>query len=240
MKHLDLFSGIGGFALAAQWVWADDHEIVAFCEIDKFCQKVLKKHWPDVPIISDIKELKANGEKIDLITGGFPCQDVSNLGSQAGTSGESTSLYKEMLRIIGEVRPKFVLMENVTALLIRGFGDVLRGLAEIGYNAEWHCIPATAVNAIHIRDRVWIFAYPDSLRLQRGRIAEAGEERAKQLSGLLQTKFRMDLSKEAICRRYDGIPREPHQLKALGNAIVPAVAQVIMEAIKEIANNENR
>ncbi len=174
MKHLDLFSGIGGFALAARWVgW----ETVGFCEIDPYCQKVLRKHWPDVPIYEDVKAVTGKGLRADgitpsIITGGFPCQDISYAGKGAGIRGERSGLWAELCRIIGEVRPQYALLENVSALLSRGLDTVLGDLAEIGYDCEWHCIPASHVGAPHIRDRVWIIAYP-----QHSNADESGSHR---------------------------------------------------------------
>ena len=158
MKHLDLFSGIGGFALAARWVgW----ETVGFCEIDQYCQKVLRKHWPDVPIYEDVRELDGRTMgHVDIITGGFPCQDISYAGKGAGIRGERSGLWSELCRIIGELRPGLAVLENVSALLGRGLDVVLGDLAEIGYDAEWHCISAAHVGAPHLRDRIWIIAYP--------------------------------------------------------------------------------
>jgi len=158
MKHLDLFSGIGGFALAARWVgW----ETVGFCEIEPYCQKVLRKHWPDVPIYEDVTKLDGHQiGPVGLITGGFPCQDISYAGKGAGIRGERSGLWTELHRLIGELRPDYAVLENVSALLSRGLDVVLGDLAEIGYDAEWHCIPASHVGAPHIRDRVWVIAYP--------------------------------------------------------------------------------
>jgi len=158
VKHLDLFSGIGGFALAARWVgW----ETVGFCEIDPYCQKVLRKHWPDVPIYEDVKKLDGRTVgHVDIITGGFPCQDISYAGKGAGILGERSGLWSELCRIIGEVRPRYAVLENVAALLNRGLDRVAGDLAEIRYDAEWHCISAAHVGAPHLRDRVWIIAYP--------------------------------------------------------------------------------
>ncbi len=133
MRHLDLFSGIGGFALAASWVWGADHEIVAFCEIDKYCRRVLGKHWPGVPIIEDIRNVTGSEfEAIDLLTGGFPCQDLSCAGKMEGIEGERSGLWSELHRIIGEIRPKYALIENVTNLLRGGQES---GLAE--FSATW-------------------------------------------------------------------------------------------------------
>lgn len=133
---------------------------VAFCEIDPYCRAVLRKHWPDVPCHDDIRTFHAPAGSADVICGGFPCQDISYAGDGAGLAGERSGLWSEYARLIGEVRPRFVIVENVSALLARGLGDVLRDLAAIGYDAEWHCIPASAVGAPHRRDRLWIVGYP--------------------------------------------------------------------------------
>ena len=143
MNHLDLFSGIGGFALAAKRTWGDHLNIKGFCEIEPYAQKVLNKNFPGVPIYKDIKELDGNKFKnIDLLTGGFPCQDISIAGYGAGIEGERSGLWSEMLRIISEVRPRFAIIENGSAISSRGLNIVLRDLAEAGYDAEWQCISA--------------------------------------------------------------------------------------------------
>lgn len=189
---LDLFSGIGGFALAAEWVWGDDLDIVAFVEIDKFCQKVLRKYWADVPIYGDVRDFSRNGTifkdeehlltDIDLITGGFPCQDISVAGKGAGIDGGRSGLWYEYERIIGEVRPRFALIENVTAITVRGLDRVLCGLAKIGYDAEWQCISAAEVGAWHRRERIWILAYSRD-GADRARRTESGETQRIQSIG---------------------------------------------------------
>ena len=165
MKHkvLDLFSGIGGFSLGLQNTGG--FETVAFCEIEPFCHKVLKKHWQDVPIYNDIKELnydtlQADGIEPTVITGGFPCQDISVAGEQKGIIGERSSLWSEYARLIEDVRPTWAIIENVPTLRSKGLTLVLQNLSEIGYNAEWHCIPCSAIGGLHRRDRIWIIAYP--------------------------------------------------------------------------------
>ena len=164
MRMLDLFSGIGGFSLAAEWVWGDELEIVGFCEIEKYCQKVLQKNFTGVPIHEDITELDGNDFKdIDLITGGFPCQDISIAGKGEGITGKRSGLWFEMHRIIREVRPRYALIENVPMLTIRGGTRVISDLAEIGYDAEWTIIGADDVGAWHRRKRIWIVAYPECL-----------------------------------------------------------------------------
>jgi DNA (cytosine-5)-methyltransferase 1 len=233
----------GGFSYAAQQVWGDDLEIVAFCEIDKFCQKVLHKHWPDVKIVEDIKDLHGKEfEGVDLITGGFPCQDLSICRKKQGFSGKRSSLYIEMLRIISESRPRFVIFENVSNLIAgeygRWFARFLYDLAEVGYDAQWNCIPASSINAPHIRDRIWIVAYPsEHLHIEPQK--SFGWAIARQLRGTLirGDKNRSWQPEPNILRMVNGLPNQLDRLKSLGNAIVPQVAMVIMQAIKEIEEN---
>ena len=165
MKVLDLFAGIGGFSLGLERTGGFD--TAAFCEIDKKAQQVLAKHWPNVPIFDDVttltrERLSEQGIHVDVITGGFPCQDISLAGKGAGLAGERSGLWFQFHRLIEEIQPKYAIIENVSALRSRGLDAVLCGLAEIGYDAEWHCIPAAAVGAPHRRDRVWLVAYPQS------------------------------------------------------------------------------
>ena len=172
LKVLDLFSGIGGFSLGLERTGG--FETVAFCEIEEFPRRVLAKHWPEVPCYHDVTKLTgailaADGTTgIDVITGGFPCQDISIAGKQAGIGkGTRSGLWSEIVRLIGELQPSYVIVENVANLLSgpsekRGgwFGRVLGDLAECGYDAEWENIPASAVGAPHRRERIWLVAYP--------------------------------------------------------------------------------
>jgi DNA-cytosine methyltransferase len=168
VRMLDLFTGIGGFSLAASWVWGEELDLAGFCEQDVYCGKVLKKNFPDVPIYPDIKELRGEWfQDIDLITGGFPCQDISVAGKGAGIDGDRSGLWSELCRIISEVRPRYALIENVPMLIHRGLERVLLDLTEIGYDAEWQVIGADDVGARHKRKRIWIVAYPDSTRLEK-------------------------------------------------------------------------
>ena len=162
MNVLDLFSGIGGFSLGLERAGM---RTVAFCEIDPYCQAVLRKRWFGIRCYPDIRQLTAarlarDGVHADIICGGFPCQDLSIAGKGAGLDGARSGLWSELSRLVSEVRPKFAIVENVPTLLGRGLGRVLGDLAEIGYDAEWHCIPASAIGAPHQRDRIWIVAYP--------------------------------------------------------------------------------
>ena len=176
MKVLDLFSGIGGFSLGLER--AGMHTI-AFCEVDPVCRQVLRKHWPVVPIFEDVKTLSAKDihETIDVICGGFPCQDLSVAGLGAGLAGERSGLWYEFHRLIKEARPKYVIIENVAALRARGLDEVLRCLSALGYDAEWHCIPARAVGAPHQRDRVWIVGYTDELRCSSTENSQSNHQR---------------------------------------------------------------
>lgn len=164
LRVLDLFSGIGGFSLGLERAGM---RTVAFCEIEPYCQAVLRKHWPNVPIYEDVRtltaeRLRADGISVDLICGGFPCQDVSKAGRRRGLEGERSGLWSEFARLLGELRPRYAIVENTPGLLSLGMGRVLGDLASLGFDAEWHCIPASAVGAQHIRDRIWIVAYADS------------------------------------------------------------------------------
>jgi len=269
VRVLDLFSGIGGFSLGLERAGMTT---VAFCEIEPYCQAVLRKHWPDVPIYDDVRtltneRLKADGiTGIDLICGGFPCQDISNAGKRAGIEGERSGLWSEFARIIGEVRPRYALLENVAALLSgdggRWFGRVLGDLAEIGYDAEWHCIPASYVGAPHRRDRVWIIANT-AINAQRkesnraaqqpklaaplgddiGGLCDALANTARQLfdgSGNERQGRRPELTDSGwwetepnVGRVANGVPNRAHRLKGLGNAVVPQIPEMIGRAIME-------
>ena len=162
-----LFAGIGGIDLgferagmACKWQ----------VEIDPYAQRVLAKHWPDVRRHDDVKTWpQPDTERVDVIAGGFPCQDISYAGKGAGLAGERSGLFYEVARIVREMGPRVVVLENVAALLTRGMGDVLGTLASLGYDAEWHCIPAAAVGAPHIRDRVFVVSYSQGKRFREGR-----------------------------------------------------------------------
>ena len=162
LRTVDLFSGIGGFSLGLGM--AGGFETIAFCEQDKFCQQVLRKHWPDVPIHNDIRTLPTDGfGDIDLVCGGFPCQPWSDAGKKLGTE-DDRDLWPEMACIIEKLRPKWVIGENVRGFVNEPMGlqRSLSDLERIGYQAVPFVIPACAVDAPHRRDRVWIVAHSDS------------------------------------------------------------------------------
>jgi len=301
VKVLDLFSGIGGFSLGLERTGG--FETVAFCEIDPFCRRVLAKHWPGVPIYEDVRtltaaRLAADGIGVDAICGGFPCQDISLAGKGAGIEGERSGLWSEYARLIGELRPRYVLVENVAALLGRGLDRVLGDLAALGYDAEWHCIPASAVGAPHSRDRLWIVGHPDNESeptsakhdeasglsrlvadaqriaadeqlnptMQRGRSSETEQIRlgcrnvadtfsdglqGRGVFGPRQQKGFGEFARQEVAGSFGsngsigrawaiepdvgrvahGVPDRMDRLKALGNAVVPQIPELIGRAI---------
>jgi len=255
LKLLDLFSGIGGFSIGLERSGA--FETVAFCEREPFCQHIIKKHWPGVPIYEDVEtltasRLAADGVPVDAICGGFPCQDISLAGAGAGLDGKRSGLWWQFHRLIEETQPSWVIIENVSALRSRGLDRVLGSLAEIGYDAEWHCIPASAVGAPHQRDRIWIVSYPHDESQSIGPINDevaqletlgyvaypngAQCERRRVPGGAYAQH--PDVSRNSwwqtepgVDRVAYGVPAWTHRLRALGNAVVPQIPQAIGEMI---------
>lgn len=236
LRLLDLFSGIGGFSLGLERTGG--FKTVAFCEIEPFCQRVLRKHWPDVPIYDDVRALTADalsrdGIGVDVICGGFPCQDISEAGTRAGLAGERSGLWKDFARLIGELRPCYAIVENVSALLYRGLGDVLGDLAAIGYDAEWQAISASAIGAPHVRDRVWIIAHPNGCDLRtpwpttaEGRAASIFDHGAIEAARL---EAWGDVVSDMGSAVY-GLPGTVDALRPLGNAVVPQIPELIGRA----------
>lgn len=241
LRVLDLFSGIGGFSLGLER--AGGFETVAFCEIEPYCRRVLAKHWPGVKQYDDVRTLTADtlardGIAVDIICGGFPCQDISFAGKGEGLAGERSGLWSEIVRLVGEIRPRFLIVENVSALLDRGFGDVLGDLAALGYDAEWHCIPASAVGAVHARDRIWIVANPERHSVQGRSIVAAAwekEPREEQLSGLLLSRLRDAVSAARVWRKRYGVASrmDVSRNKAIGNSIYWPIPELIGKAIMQ-------
>jgi len=233
MKHLDLFSGIGGFALAARWAGI---ETVAFCEIEDFPRKVLAKNFPGVPIHRDIRELNGSDyAAVDLITGGYPCQPFSLAGKRKGTE-DDRHLWPEMRRVIAQARPAWIVAENVTGHITLGLDQVLTELECEGYAARAIVVPACATGAPHRRDRVWIIAHAKGERLQRrDKLNGYGESGGKGIrpepAGVCGGKIWLWSSKPTVVRGTNGLPNRVDRIRSLGNAIVPQVAYQILRAI---------
>ena len=168
LRLLDLFSGIGGFSYAAERI-VGGYQTVQFVERELFCQKVLCKHWPDVPIHNDICTFQPEPGSADVVVGGFPCQDISTAGKGAGIAeGTRSGLFYELMRVIRLVGPQFVVLENVAAITSNGMDTVLTALATAGFDAEWACIRASDVGACHRRDRWWCVAYATDMQRHGG------------------------------------------------------------------------
>jgi DNA (cytosine-5)-methyltransferase 1 len=235
MNLIDCFSGIGGFSLAARWVGG--FTTVQFVEIDPYCQQVLRKHWPDVPIHDDIATFCPKQGAADVVVGGFPCQDISIAGKQAGIQESTRSgLFYQLMRVIRLVRPKFIVLENVAAILGNGLDTVLGELAAAGYDCEWSCIPASAVGACHQRDRWWAVAYPFRDGLERTQRIRSHQTAWLQTNlRCLNPTWKSYASQPVLCRGDDGLSHRVDRLKALGNAVVPQVAMIPLARVKELA-----
>ena len=235
MTHLSLFSGIGGLDLAAEWA---GFETVGQCECADYPTKVLEKHWPHVPRWRDINELSARefqrrtGRKsVTLISGGFPCQPHSIAGKRQA-SGDERDLWPDFRRVIGEIKPRWVVAENVRGLLSsedgRFFREILRDLASLGFDAGWATFPAAAVGAIHRRERVAIIAFAKSARLER---ANATRETCAPRQYLQRPWHNWWTNQPGIHRAVYGVPHRMDRIKALGNAVVPQQFYPIFAAI---------
>lgn len=232
MTFGSLFAGIGGFDLGFERAGLTCEWQV---EIDPYCQRVLAKHWPSVRRWDDVRTFPPAGEwGVDVICGGFPCQDISNVGKRAGICGERSGLWGEYARIIRLVRPRIIVVENVAAILFRGLGRVLGDLAALGFDAEWQIIPAAALGAVHIRERLFLVGV-DSNTASNG-FSAFGNVRSKR--AFQSSAYSRGSNSEtwwetepAVDRVADGIPSRSHRHHALGNAVVPQVAQWIGERI---------
>jgi len=232
LKVLDLFSGIGGFSLGLER--AGPFRTVAFCEQDQFCQAVLRKHWPDVPIYDDVRTIDFEGD-IDIITGGYLCQPFSVAGKQKGAA-DDRHLWPSMFEIIKHKRPRWVVAENVAGHITMGLDEVLFDLESEGYTARPVVIPACAVDAPHRRDRVWIIAAKDvadaeSAGLEgRGVSGNAGKEQSRFGQGSRPISDGW-LTEPDVGRVAYGVPNRVDRIRSLGNSVVPQVVAQIGKAI---------
>ena len=248
LRHVDLCSGIGGFALGFQW--AELSRPVLFCDIESWSRKVLRKHWPDVPIAEDVKELANDPDGLipecDIITAGYPCQPFSVAGDRRGTE-DDRHIWPEIFTIIKRKRPTFCVFENVYGHISMGIDEVLSDLEGAEYSTRAFVVPAVACDAPHRRDRVWIIgrnmADTSSKRLQgsqrlRKNEEEVGERResangsASQRSNDGRGQANLWLPEPPVGRVAHGVSRRVDRLRGLGNAIVPQIAQRIGQTIK--------
>ena len=235
MTHLDLFSGIGGFALAAQWA---GFETIAFSEVNKYAIRVLAKHWPHVQNLGDIKKYEQWPElgTIDLLTGGFPCQPFSNAGKRRGKR-DDRYLWPSMLGVIQRYRPTWVLGENVTGFISLGLDTCLSDLETAGYSARTFILPACAVGAKHRRDRCWIVAtnsHTDSHGFQGWTHTKQNTWVQKEFERLVQVELRISIPTGKCDGVAHGVSHRVDKLQGLGNAIVPQVAYEILRCINLI------
>jgi DNA (cytosine-5)-methyltransferase 1 len=237
---LDLFSGIGGFALGAYWAGLrfDAHY---FSGVYHYACKGYATRFPEAKALGDIRAIRGSELPAGdwIIAGGFPCQDISVAGKGAGLAGERSGLWYEYARIIGELRPRFAIMENVGALAFRGLDSVLGGLAALGYDAEWQDIRASDVGAPHRRARLWIIAYPTGERWIRNTESEickigTGEARKawnksndREDNISLLRRIYTDAQLADYERDNNGLPETMDRLHAVGNSIVPKIAELI-------------
>jgi DNA (cytosine-5)-methyltransferase 1 len=268
LRLIDTFSGIGGFSYAAERI-VGGFETVAFVECEPFCQKVLQKHWPLVDLYDDIKTYNPEPYSADVICAGFPCQDISVAGRQAGIKqGTRSGLFYELMRVIRQLRPQYVVLENVAAITANGLDIVLGEMAEAGYDTEWSCIRASDMGGCHRRDRWWLVAYPNCQQqdrtknqIQAGRsitatctasdsnstgaqglrperqLREAREEVSPKWRvgpELLSPAWRSYISEPLLCRGDDGLSNRVDRLRSLGNTVVPQVAAIPLQRIKDI------
>ena len=231
-----LFAGIGGFDLGFERAGFDIRWQV---EIDDYANRVLAKHWPNVPRYGDIRAIDwATVPAVDVLCGGFPCQDISNLNTRGkGIGGEKSGLWREYEKAIDRLRPKWILIENTASIRSKGLWTVLHDLDALGFDAEWHCIPACAVGAPHVRDRAWIVAYPHGKRhqacLQAGNFRACYPQRktmesARPSYGDFPT---WNAPEPDLPRVVNGIPNRVDRNRAIGNAVVPQIATFLGERI---------
>jgi DNA (cytosine-5)-methyltransferase 1 len=223
------FDGIGGISRGLSRAGMDVQWQI---EIDDRKRDVLARHWPDAKRYGDITQVQAADlEPVDLIAGGFPCQDLSHAGRRAGLEGQRSGLWAHLARLVGGLRPRYVLVENTTGILVRGMGRVLGDLAALGYDAEWDCIPAAAVGAPQLRARIWILAYPRGERKEADDTVFAGRPLPELCAGWP--------AEPDVGRVDDGLPGGMDRVQWLGDAVVPAIPEFIGRRVMEMATDRH-
>jgi DNA (cytosine-5)-methyltransferase 1 len=207
LKLFELFSGIGGFSYAAKhFTPKGSFETVGFCEKNEWCRELTQKHHPSIPIHEDIVDLTIPAGEVDVITMGFPCQDLSSAGAMLGFSGERSRLFYEAIRVICHARPRYVVLENVSSLRALVLPTVLREFSCSGYDAEWANIRASDLGACHQRSRFYLLAYPNSDR-NKGKESQAIRSKVWEKEGIrrISRDYREYNAQPLLCRANDGV-----------------------------------
>ena len=253
LKHLDLFSGVGGFALAARW--CNGIETTQFVELDENCHGPIQRHWPGIPIHRDIRSFTAKPDTWNLLTAGFPCQDISKANPKGqGLKGEMSRLWFEVLRIIREARPTYIVLENAPSTIGRNWlRTILEGLNACGYDAQWSIVSVRSLGGRHLRNRHFVLAYPSSLRLNEN--AYAAQVASQDLSAIASRRWQKNI-KSAIpirgratdipvpraLRGSNGLPTrmDKNRIKMLGNAVSPQVAMIPLLKVLQMERSRER
>lgn len=234
-----LFSGLGGLEMGMEQTGR--FETVWQVENDDYCLRRLAELWPMATRLTDVRIAnRDNLSTVDVIVGGFPCQDISIAGKKAGINGENSGLWQHFSRIIGELRPRYVVVENVAELTRRGLDRVCGDLASFGYDAEWSVVSACAVGAPHTRERVFVVAYPvQSRQAWRGAGWIGGWGVGQTEAG--RTRRNRDAETDvfwktepSMARVANGVPFQVERINRLGNAVVPQVGRLIGNIVAEI------
>lgn len=232
------FAGIGGFDLGLERAGMT---LKWQIENDDFCARVLENRWPDVPRKGDIEQIKDPQSELgyaDVVCGGFPCQDTSRAGKRAGIRGERSRQWFNFARIIRSLLPRYAVLENVGGLTDEGLEQILRDLAEVGLDAEWDCLPASAFGAAHPRERIFVIAYPARNGLE-GRVLDS--IKVQEPAAPLDTSRDWPALSEPLgIRSLNGVPEGVDRIRALGNAVVPQVVEAIGKAILEAERHTSK
>jgi len=256
LRVLDLFSGLGGFSLGLERTGG--YETVAFCEIDKHCQKVLQKHWNSVPIFEDVSQLRFKGKYIyynepkkipiqnvykndgvEVVCGGYPCTGHSTAGKKRGLKDEKSGLWKEFKRIIQESKPRWVVIENSANMRSNGLTEVLQDLWQVGFrDIRWDVLSAEAYGCIHKRERIYIIANSHEIRLREATFASTEEESKRRAEAWLTFSNR-ECPEPSFCGVDDEIPKElervrKRQVGQYGNSLIPDIPERIGKYILEL------
>lgn len=236
---LDLFSGLGNMSRGLEQA---GFHTKTMCEADPYARMVLEKNFPGVPIVNDVRDLHIHEGEYDIIAGGFPCQDISVAGKGKGLDGERSGIWSEFSRLIEEGDPKYVIIENSPNLRNRGLRRVLTDLWKSGYDAEWYCLEAGQFGAPHVRERIWIVAYPFGKGGERlvtnellGEVRQGGWGSPPSLQQILHRPFgRYNSWPQPLLRREDdGTARRVDRLRLIGNSLYPAIPEFLGRCINK-------